>query len=182
MLKAMRLRASIPVQFTIHKVRLMIQRASILAGWLKPLRREGAQAAFEFMLVIPVFIPFILITVDFGTMMYEYVSISNAVREGARYASVNCETGACTVALVQQRTVDRSGGIMSDTSEVTVGWRDVNGNSADGSTGKGDSVVVKVSHPYHFLFFPNTVNVTSCADYRLEQQDTGVSLPTGTAC
>jgi hypothetical protein len=141
-----------------------------------------AQAAFEFMLVLPIFIPVVLLTVDFGAMMYEYVSVSNASREGARYAAVNCETGTCTVADVQQRTADRSGGIVSDAAEVTVGWRDVNGHSVDGSTGKGDSVVVKVDHPYDFLFFPFTINVSSCADYRLEQQDSGSSLPTGTSC
>ena len=136
------------------------------------------------MLIVPFFIMLVLLAVDLGAMMYEYVSISNAVSEGARYAAVNCDTGTCTAAEVQQRTVDRSGGILSssDTSEVTVGWRDVNGNTTDGSTGKGDSVVVKVNHPYNFLFFPVTISVKSCADYRLEQQDSGTGLPSGTAC
>lgn len=142
-------------------------------------RTEG-QAAFEFLLIFPFFILLVLLLVDFGVMMYEYVSVSNAVREGTRYAAVNCGTGSCTVDAVKTRTVDRSGGILSDPAEVTVAWMD---NNTDGlNHGRGDSIVVKVDHPYAFLFFPATIPVVSCADMRLEQSDRTTSLPTGSGC
>jgi hypothetical protein len=141
-------------------------------------RREEGQATFEFVLILPFFILFLLLLVDFGIMMYEYVSVSNAVREGARYGAVNCGDGACTAAEVCARVVDRSGGILSDsecdTPAVTVGW-------PDGSD-RGDSVVVKVTHPYHFLFFPASIDVVSCADMRLEQTDKTSGLPSGSGC
>lgn len=148
---------------------------------LRLLRREEGQAAFEFVLVLPFFVLFLLLLVDFGIMMYEYVSVSNAVREGARYGAVNCGAdGACDVGLVATRVIDRSGGILSDPAEVTVGWID---NDADGRNyGRGDSVVVKVTHPYHFLFFPASIPVVSCADMRLEQTDDTTSLPSGSGC
>ena len=152
-------------------------------------RRDEGQAAFEFLLILPFFIFFLLLLIDFGIMMYEYVSVSNAVREGARYGAVNCGSeGTCTVELVQDRVLKRSGGILSDTGEVTVGWID---NNADGRNyGRGDSVVVKVDHDYDFLFFPNDIlgigeikiPVVSCADMRLEQTDKTSGLPSGGEC
>jgi hypothetical protein len=137
-------------------------------------RREEGQATFEFVLILPFFILFLLLLVDLGIMMYEYVSVSNAVREGARYGAVNCGDGTCSAPEIAQRVVDRSGGILSNMGEVTVGW-------PDGSD-RGDSVVVKVTHPYHFLFFPASIDVVSCADMRLEQTDKGTGLPSGSGC
>jgi hypothetical protein len=137
-------------------------------------RREEGQAAFEFVLILPFFVLFLLLLVDFGIMMYEYVSVSNAVREGARYGAVNCGDGGCTAGDIATRVADRSGGIGVTSAEVTVGW-------PDGSD-RGDSVVVKVTHPYQFLFFrPFTINVVSCADMRLEQKDK-TAVQSGSGC
>jgi hypothetical protein len=145
-------------------------------------RREEGQATFEFVLILTFFILFLLLLIDFGIMMYEYVSVSNAVREGARYGAVNCGDGSCTVDTapdgsdgVRDRVLERSGGILGEDNrgEVTVGW-------PDGSS-RGDSVVVKVTHPYHFLFFPATIDVVSCADMRLEQKDK-TAVQSGSEC
>jgi len=165
---------------------MTIKAVRRLRRLLPPFRREGGQATFEFLLILPFFILFLLLLIDFGIMMYEYVSVSNAVREGARYGAVNCGDGACTYDKVCLRVVERSGGILSDsecgTSAVTVGW-------PDGSD-RGDSVVVKVDHDYDFLFFPNdflgigniNIPVVSCANMRLEQTDKTSGLPSGSGC
>lgn len=143
-------------------------------------RREEGQASFEFMLVLPFFLLFILLLIDLGMLTFEYVSVSNAVREGARYGAVNCGDGACDTAEVTQRVLDRSGGILSAVGDVTVNWFD---NDSDGRNyGRGDSVVVKVDHSYDFLFFPASIDVVSCADMRLEQSDDNESLPDGGGC
>ena len=81
--------------------------SSRFTSWLW--RRDDGQAAIEFLLVIPTFMVFLFLVVDFGMLMYQYVSIANAVREGARYAAVNCNTGSCTTSAVQQRVIERSG-------------------------------------------------------------------------
>jgi len=142
--------------------------------------REEGQAALEFLLILPVFILIFLLLIDLSLMMYQYVSVSNAVREGSRFGSVNCGDGACTDSEVQNRTVSRSGGVLSDVNEVTVVWMD---NNLDGSNrGRGDSVVVTVNHPYNFLFLPATMPVVSCADMRLEQSDQTLALPSGAGC
>lgn len=138
-----------------------------------PLRRDDGQAAFEFLLVLPFFFMVFLLLIDFGISMYGYVSISNAVREGARYGSVNCGALACTEALVQQRVVDRSGGFVSDTSEVTVSW-------PSGGV-RGDPIAVRVDHDHDFLFFPYTWTISSCSAMRLEQTEPGITAG-GSGC
>lgn len=143
-------------------------------------RREDGQAALEFLLVLPMFILFLLLLVDMGFMMYEYVSVANAVREGARFGAVNCGDGSCTSDEVQARAIARSGGLLSDPGEVSVSWLDNNGDGTN--RGRGDSVVVSITHPYAFIFFPSTVPVVSCADMRLEQVDGTASLPSGSGC
>ena len=163
-------------------------------------RREEGQATFEFVLILPFFVFFMLLLIDFGIMMYEYVSVANAVREGARYGAVNCGGGGCTADEIVCRVADRSGGILCDpncdpecdqpANQVTVGWMD-NSVPPDGKIyGRGDSVVVKVDHDYDFLFFPNdflgivniTIPVVSCADMPLEQTDKGTGLLPGSEC
>ena len=117
--------------------------------------------------------------------MYQYVSISNAVREGTRYGAVNCGDGECAEDKVKIRTIERSGGILANTADdqnmVTVDWVDNNGDGLN--YGQGDSVVVRVNHPYNFIFFPGSKNVYACADMRLEQTDLTDTLPsTTTGC
>lgn len=148
--------------------------------------REEGQAAVEFLLVFPFVVLFLALLVDLGIMMYEFVSVSNAAREGARYGAVNCGTGTCTVDGtdpdgVRTRTLDHSGGILKDAGEVSVTWADNDG--AGTNSDRGDSVVVNIVHPYRFLFFKGvTIDVTSCADMRLEQRDKSTALPPGTGC
>jgi Flp pilus assembly protein TadG len=146
-----------------------------------PLKREDGQAAFELMLVLPFFVLFLLLAVDMGIMMYEFVSVANGAREGARLGAVCASTCDATSGpnSIQQRVADRSGGIVSP-SDVQVDWVNRGGSAA--ATDKGDSVVVHVSHNYGFLFFPATVDITSCADMRLEQNETVSGTKSGGAC
>ena len=149
-----------------------------------PLRRgEKGQAAIEFLLVLPIFIIFFFLVVDLGMLMYNYVSISNAVREGTRYGAINCGDGSCTKDEVKTRVIQRSGGLLADPldrPDVRVEWVDNDGVLPYYS--RGDSVVVKVNHPYDFLFFPGSIDVVSCADMSLEQTDRTTTLPEGDGC
>jgi hypothetical protein len=148
---------------------------------LSRFHREKGQAALEFLLILPFFIGFILLLVDLGIMTFEYVSVSNAAREAARYGSVNCGDGSCEMAEVVDRALERSAGILSNPAEVRAGWLD---NDGDGkNSDRGDSLFVKVTHPYNFLFFPGiSIDVASCADMRLERTDQTAGLPSGSGC
>ena len=139
----------------------------------------------EFVLVLPVFVAAFLMVVDLGMLMYQYVSVSNAVREGARFGAVNCGDGSCDTTdlteTVFDRTIARSSGILDPLAsppEVTVGW--FNNNPAEDLSfqNRGDSVVVKVKYDYDFMFLPGSysIPVVSCADMSLEQSDPAAGL------
>ncbi len=146
-------------------------------------RREEGQSALEFLLVLPVFVAAFLMVVDLGMLMYQYVSVSNAVREGARFGAVNCGDGSCDTTdfteTVFDRTIARSSGVLdplASPAEVTVGWFNNNGDLS--FQNRGDSVVVKVDHDYNFMFLPGSISipVVSCADMSLEQSDPAAGL------
>jgi hypothetical protein len=148
---------------------------------MQRLRREEGQAAVEFLLVLPFLFAFFLLLIDLGLLTYDYVAVSNGVREGARFGAVNCASSAgCTPDAIAEKVAERSGGILNDPSEVTVGWIDV---TSDGVfPGRGDAVVVRANHSYSFLFFPASISVVACADMRLEEDDQGSGYTEGTAC
>jgi Flp pilus assembly protein TadG len=152
-------------------------------------RAEQGQAAWEFLLVLPIFVGIMLVIIDFGLLMYQYVSVVNAVREGARYGAVACAfQGSCTADEIKQRVLQRSGGMLSNPNEVYVAWAN---RAADPNNAaeRGDSVVVWVVHPYSFLFLinpfdpqPITMNVFSCAEMMLEQSYTTRVSPSNVSC
>jgi len=129
-------------------------------------RAERGQAAFEFLLILPFFVLFILLLIDFGIVMYGYVSVSNAAREGARFASVNCAAaggGGCDLIDVQNRVEERSSGFVA-AADVDVEWQ---------GDDRGDSVAVTALRVHDFLFVPATIDIASCSAMRLEQDDPG---------
>jgi hypothetical protein len=146
-----------------------------LRRWCRPARDERGQAAFEFLLILPLFIPFVLLLVDLGVVMYSYVSVANATREGARFAAVNC-AGSCSLALVRGRTAERSSGFVAYPSPtppaaphtIDVVW---------GGVSRGSSVLVRATRTHDLLFFPWQFNIGSCAQMRIEANEGGSSLP-----
>lgn len=163
----------------------------------KSLLSESGQAVFEFALVFPLFIGLLMLLFDFGILMYSYVSVANATREGARYAAVNCNDGTCTAADVRLRIIERGGGIVkanpapvcagsapfgepvsdADPDMICVNWVDPSsGLARGGATPKsGDAVVVTVKHRYGFLLLPADFPVVSCAVMRLESDEEAAS-------
>lgn len=141
-------------------------------------RGEAGQTSLEFVLILPIVVLFSLFVVDLGVLMYHYVSISNAAREGARFGAVSCGDGECTDDQVKDRIIARSGGLLADPEDrpdVRVDWVDLDGDGRN--YGQGDAVVVRINHLYSFLFSPLSIDVFSCADMRLEQTDQTDTLP-----
>jgi Flp pilus assembly protein TadG len=62
----------------------------------KFLRRERAQSLAEFALIVPLFLILVFGIIDFGLGLRAYISLSNATREGARYAAVGNPAGTFT--------------------------------------------------------------------------------------
>ena len=53
------------------------------------IRQEGGQTTVEFALVVSVLLLILFGIIDFSRLMFAYATMSNGVREGARYAVVN---------------------------------------------------------------------------------------------
>ena len=132
------------------------------------IHKDDGQATFEFALLIPVFVVAVLMIVDGGVWMYKFVTVSNAVRDAARYGSVNCGAdGPCTFTLLRDKAKESSSGFLNDGDDWTIHWVDRGAGDPTG-VDKGDSVVVGVHQSHKLLFFPFTFGVASCAEMRLE--------------
>src|SRR3954468_656604 len=68
-----------------------------------PRRRGRGQALVEFALVIPLFLLILMAVFDFGRAVFAYNSVTNAAREGTRFAIVNQN-----VPSIQQRALAES--------------------------------------------------------------------------
>ncbi|HEY7465476.1 MAG TPA: TadE/TadG family type IV pilus assembly protein [Dehalococcoidia bacterium] len=108
-------------------------------------RRHGqrGQSLLEFALVLPIFLLFVMGTVDFGWALRNYITATNAAREGARYGV----TGAISND-IKSRVVARSSGLLQ-TSDVKV----CRGTTCDSGLSNTDSstVIVKATYTYKFI-------------------------------
>jgi len=111
----------------------------------------------EFALASTLFFTITFGTIEFGRMIVDYNIVSNAAREGVRYASVRGASSgrAVTADNVKQYVASRSAGLLA-TTNITVTWPT---NNAVGS-------VVQVQVQYNFTpivtLLPQTaVNLSS---------------------
>jgi len=103
---------------------------------LRRLKSESGQTAIEFALAVPFLIAFVFFLIDTALVGYSYVSLTNAVREGAR-----CAVVGGTDAAVVQRITDTSGGLGAVTGVTTT----PNGRTL------GNTVTVAATFNYNFI-------------------------------
>ena len=124
----------------------------------------------ELALVLPVFLVLLMGIVDFGLGLRNWITITNAAREGARYAAVSC-VSAPNDSDVIDHTEDAASHLEDD---VTVTVMNCPGAS-------GESVTVAVAHDYTLITplggllgllgdsaIPNSFSLSSSSDMRLE--------------
>ena len=143
------------------------------------LRCARGQSLVEFSLILPVLMILVFGILDFGLGLRSYISLSNAVREGARYASVGNPIGiesdcnGMTNDTVYGRICVATGGL--DLTELDP---DV---SFPQGVAPGNSVVVSADYTYQFVTplgdligffsggtFPSSIDLSSSANMRLE--------------
>ena len=96
----------------------------------------------EMAFVLPLIFVFILLLVDFGTALDRREVLQHAVREGARRGAV-----ASSTTEIVNTTVAQSQGLLQP-GDVTVCYRDMNGNGRSGDP--GDDVRVRATYTYRF--------------------------------
>jgi len=145
---------------------------------LRRICSERSQSLVEFSLVIPILMLLALGIVDFAMGFKSYVELTNATREGARYAVVGNPAGTWTIdcAHAQAGTVIRrvcDTATDMDLDSVSVDY--------DPSRAPGNSVVVSADYRYDLITplssimtlvsggsFPGYFDLSSSADMRLE--------------
>ena len=143
------------------------------------LRCSRGQSLVEFSLILPILMILVFGILDFGLGLRSYISLSNAVREGARYASVGNPVGiesdcnGMTNDTVYGRICVATGGL-----DITELDPDV---SFPQGVAPGNSVVVSADYTYQFVTpigdligffsggaFPSSIDLSSSANMRLE--------------
>ncbi len=134
-------------------------------------RDERGAAALEFALVVPILMTLVMGIIDFGVAINRDTLVNNAVREGAREASLNPDPAA--VEAVVRRALDS---LPVEAVTVLVGCRTPAG-AACGSfavdAAAGGTAVVTVTYR-HELVTPlsslvgNELTLTETAEMRIE--------------
>ena len=124
------------------------------------IRNENGQTMVEFALVLPVLAVLLFGIIQFGTAFNNYVSLTDAVRAGARVAAVSRQSStpvADTVAKVMASATD------INTSQINV--------TVNSAWVHGGDVTVQATYPYSISLLGVVVasgNLTSTTTERVE--------------
>ena len=124
-------------------------------------RRRRGQGLVEFALILPVFLFFLLLAVDFGRLLFTYIQLSNTAREAAAYAAFNPTTDSTsltTVALAESNVQAQlgQGSILATSSCTDSAGSSLDCSLAQGGAGAGNRIKVDVGET--FTFFTPLIN------------------------
>ena len=150
-------------------------------GGRRLLRAGRGQSLVEFALVLPVLMIMVFGIIDFGMGLRSYISLTNATREGARFAAVGNPAGAyptdcngsTTTSVIGRVCVAIEGLDLADLQSVSVAYP--NGQNP------GESVIVSAEYTYNYITplgdmvdffsggsFPDSLSLSTDTDMRLE--------------
>jgi Flp pilus assembly protein TadG len=129
------------------------------------MREERGQALVEFAMVLPLLALLLFAIVQFGIVYNNYISLTDAVRAGARKAAVSRQTtdSGGPVGVTKQAVIDAGSDISISAGDVTV--------STPGGWNPGEDVSVTATHPYSINLFGVVVasgNLSSTTTERIE--------------
>jgi Flp pilus assembly protein TadG len=105
-------------------------------------KRQEGQALVEFTLVATLLIVLLLAVAQFGVLWSNYVSVTQAAREGARRAVVKGSEGQAAM-VIQGEAGARDSAAQLDQTKLTVAI-----SAPNGTWGAGDPIKVTVQYPY----------------------------------
>ena len=143
-------------------------------------RGGGGQSLVEFVMVLPIFLILIFAVIDFGMGLRSYISLTNATREGARFAAVGNAAGTypddCGVTdttVVGRVCIVMEGLNLANLQTVTVTYPD--------GQQPGNDVSVSAQYTYEYITplgdmmnfisagsFPDALMLQTSTDMRLE--------------
>ena len=144
-------------------------------------RGGRGQSLVEFALTLPILMILIFGIIDFGMGLRSYISLTNATREGARFAAVgniagayptDCD-GSTSTTVIGRVCVAMEGLNLSDLQVVSVSYPD--------GQEPGNQVVVSAQYTYNYITplgdiadffsggtFPDMLSLSTSTDMRLE--------------
>ena len=163
-------------------------------------RGERGQAIIETALLLPFIFLLILLSIEFGFMLFTDLTVEAAAHEAARAAAVGAAPGTTATppsdcggaSTIRGRAVQASAGrVRCDEVSIYNVERSAPGTSASPLIGSGDGVVVDIQHKYS-PFTPGlaildaddadgTVTLRGCVDARIEQPTAGIPVATPAA-
>ncbi|MGH9895513.1 MAG: TadE/TadG family type IV pilus assembly protein [bacterium] len=126
------------------------------------MRREQGQALTEFALILPLLVVLLFGIIQFGIAFNNYVTLTDAVRAGARQGAVGRHIGGPAAAgAVEDRVREAASGLNQDELAVTV----------SSPFTQGSDVTVTATYPYTISLFGLPVwdgDLTSTTTERVE--------------
>lgn len=114
-------------------------------------RSQRGQSLVEFALVLPILLILLLGIVDFGMGLRAYVTLTNATREGARFAAVGNPAGSYPADCTGSFGGSAVGRVCTTLSGLDLdGVQSVSVEYPDGQL-PGNSVVVSADYQYEFI-------------------------------
>jgi Flp pilus assembly protein TadG len=110
--------------------------------------QQQGQTLIEFAIVLPVLLLIVFVIFDLGRAIYTYSMLTNAAREGARYASV-ASTASTTD--IQQHTLEFASGVDVQITNITVDKNNVNIVEVENNSIYRDDINVIVTINYNFV-------------------------------
>ncbi len=145
-------------------------------------RRRRAAATIEAVFTLPLVLMFLMGILEYGRYVMTQQVLTNAAREGARYALAHTEAVTLMGSTYGNQTSDvqaevnrASAGVKLASQTVQVYASDAQGNNLGNwiDAGSGEGICVRISGTYHFLIpallkLPATRTVTAQAVMRSE--------------
>ncbi len=126
----------------------------MMSGFSKALvKRWDGQSMVEFALILPLLVLIVAGLFDLGRAFFAYIVISNAAREGARYATLNADymTGTCEA--VKDEALTSGITIIDSNITVTCGSPHTCPIAVGVGCALKQPVIVKVGYDYDDMIF-----------------------------
>jgi len=128
------------------------------------MRRERGQAVIEFALTIGFLVILMVSMLELTLFMYNYAVLTDAAKEGVRYAMVHGSSGSNPSGQGTSESVTSTVQAFLSASVHNVSNTSVDVEYPDGSNNPGNRVQVTVSYPYNPLFLADWATITISAN------------------
>lgn len=146
-----------------------------------PKAKSRGQSLVEFAMVLPVLVIMIFGIIDFGMGLRSYIALTNATREGARFAAVGNDAGAFPADCDGSSNTTIIGRVCTAANGLNLDNIDSVSVSYPSGVGPGNSVIVEAQYTYTYFTpigdmidfvsggsLPETLTLSSSTDMRQE--------------